>query len=131
MKKEETPQDKSSLENVSQELCYVKNSDGKYETSLSSGWDVKKDALDDAWNEIHEKTENARAEVENGSKSPLYFHKEKNLMTISLLASYVKLSKIRVWWHMRPSAYKKLKPTTLQKYAKVFNVTPEELSTLK
>ena len=48
MKKEEVPQDKSALEKVTRELMYVKNSDGKYTTDLSTGWDVKKEALDNA-----------------------------------------------------------------------------------
>ena len=55
MKKEEVPQDKSALENVTRELMYVKNKDGKYTTDLSTGWDVKKEALDNAWDDINER----------------------------------------------------------------------------
>ena len=131
MKKEETPQDKSGLENVTHDLCYVKNSDGKYDTVLSTGWDVKKDALDNAWSDIHERIENARIAVEKGEKCPIYYHMEKNLMDISLLSSYVEYNKLRVWWHMRPSVYKKLNMRILQRYAKVFNITPNELNNLR
>lgn len=131
MKKEETPQDKSALNNISSELYYVKNSDGTYDTSSSTGWDVKQEALNDAWGEIRERVENARIAVEQGRKSPIFFYMEKNLMDISLLSSYVKYSKIRVWWHLRPSVYKKLDTHILQRYAKVFGIELDDLNTLK
>ncbi|MCX6225917.1 MAG: hypothetical protein NTV01_14385, partial [Bacteroidia bacterium] len=110
MKKEETPQDKSTLEQMTRELYYVKNSDGTYDTSLSTGWDVKKEALDNAWEGIHERVESARIAVEQGLRSPIYYHMEKSLMSISLLSSYMKFSRLRVWWHLRPMVYKKLNP---------------------
>ena len=131
MKKEETPQDKSALERFTRELCYVKNNDGTYDTSLSTGWNVKKEALDYAWDEINERVEKARTVVEQGLKSPIYYYMEKNLMDISLLSSYVKYSKLRVWWHLHPSVYKRLNPRIIQRYAKVFNIAPDELKTLQ
>ncbi len=130
MKKEDTPQDKSALENISHEVCYVKNEDGSYESVLSTGWDVKTDALENAWDEIHERIENARIAVQQRRKSPLYYHMEKNLMDLTLLSSYVKFSKLRVWWHLHPSVYEKLSPKILQRYAKVFNIAQDELNTL-
>lgn len=131
MKKEDTPQDKCALEQISRELCYVKGSDGTYDTSLSTGWEVKKEALDNAWNEIHQRVEKAKLAVELRKKSPIFYHMEKNLMDLSLLSAYVKFSKIRVWLHMHPSVYRKLNRTVIQRYAKVFNIAPEELNTLK
>ena len=131
MKKEDTPQDKSALENISRELCYVKASDGTYDTSLSTGWVIKKEALDNAWDEIQLRVEKAKLAVERGQKSPIYYYMEKNLMDLSLLSSYVKFSKLRVWWHLRPSVYRKLNLPVIQRYAKVFNIVPEELNTLK
>jgi hypothetical protein len=131
MKKEDTPQDKSPLESMTPELYYVKNSEGHYDTALSTGWKIKNEALDTAWDQVHEKVENAKKAVEQGLKSPIFFHMEKSLMNISLLASYVKYPRIRVWWHTRPSVYKKLSGTILSRYAKVFNVSLEELNILK
>ena len=52
MKKSDLPQDKSDLLNFTREVCYVKNDNGKYEAELSSGWDVKTDALNSAWLDI-------------------------------------------------------------------------------
>ena len=48
MKKKELPQDKSALENWTREVCYVKNEDGKYETGLSTGWEIKTVAQEQA-----------------------------------------------------------------------------------
>jgi hypothetical protein len=131
MKKEEVPQDKSPLEYMTPELCYVKNENGTYDTILSTGWEVKNEALDNAWEIIHEKVEKARTDVEQGLKSPIYYYMKKNLMNISLLSSYVKFNKIRIWWHMRPSVYRKLNSNILNRYAKAFNIKPEELNILQ
>lgn len=131
MKKEDTPQDKSALENHFPELCYVKNDKGEYETSLSKGWNVKVSALDNAWDEINERIENATEAVEQGKKSPIYYYMEKNIMTISLLASYMKINKFRVWLHLHPWFYKKLPTRILQRYANVFMISLEELNNFR
>jgi hypothetical protein len=36
----------------------------------------------------------------------------------------------RVWWHFRPSAFNKLSPSVLQRYADVFQITVDELKTV-
>jgi hypothetical protein len=130
MKKEDIPQDKSPLEYMTPELYYVKNSNGSYDTALSTGWEVKNKALDDAWEMVNERVEAARKAVEMGLKSPIYYHMVKNLMTLSILSSYANIARIRVWWHMRPSVYKKLSARIRFRYATVFNVKPEELNIL-
>lgn len=60
MKKEDLPQDKSGLENFTREVYYVKNQDGTYEQALSTGWDIKSDALDGAWEEAERRMEAAK-----------------------------------------------------------------------
>ena len=52
MKKEDLPQDKSDLIDFTREVYYVKNTKGAYEQALSTGWDVKSDALNGAWEEV-------------------------------------------------------------------------------
>ena len=59
MKKEELPQDDSALSKFTDELCYIKNEDGSYGTALSSGWNVKKEALDHAWEAMSEAIKSA------------------------------------------------------------------------
>lgn len=131
MKKEDIPQDNSPLVDHFPELCYAKNDKGEYDTIQSTGWEVKTNALNQAWDDINQRVNEAKILVEKGKKSPIYFHMEKNLMTITILASYVKYCPLRVWWHMRPSVYKKLNLKVLQKYAQVFNISIEELNIIK
>ena len=73
MKKEDLPQDESALTNITRELMYVKDKEGKYTTDLSTGWEVKKSALDNAWDDIKERAEEARVAVKNGEKSPIFY----------------------------------------------------------
>lgn len=127
MKKENLPQDKSALGNITREVCYVKNSDGTYTTDLSTGWDVKKDALDNAWNDINERVEAARIAVRNGEKSPVYYFMELRLMDLPVLAGYTGFWKITLKRHMKPSVFKTLSKEKLQKYAQAFDISLEEL----
>ncbi len=82
MKKEDLPQEPGALSRFTREVCYVKNEDGKYETALSKGWDMKKEALDSAWVEVNDRIEEARKAVANGEKSPVYYFMELNLMDL-------------------------------------------------
>ena len=66
MKKEDLPQDPSALVGVTRDVCYVKDKDGKYTTDLSIGWDVKKQALDNAWEDINERVQEAAAKEKSG-----------------------------------------------------------------
>ena len=85
MKKEDLPQEPGALSRLTRELCYVKNDSGKYETALSDGWNVKKDALDSAWEEVNDRIEQARKAVASGEKSPVYYFMELRLMDLTVL----------------------------------------------
>ena len=86
MKKEDLPQDDSALKKVTRELMYVKDNDGKYTTDLSTGWEVKKTALDNAWDDIKERSEDARLAVKNGKKSPICYFMEVKIMDLAILS---------------------------------------------
>ena len=131
MKKQEVPQDKSPLENFTREVLYARNNEGKYEKALSTGWDVKKDALDNAWQEVNERIEQARQLVLDGKKSPVYYFMEKNLMDVKVLAAYTGFWKFSVKRHMNPVVFGKLKPDKLEVYATVFEITADELKNFK
>ncbi|MDQ3048907.1 MAG: hypothetical protein M3R27_15260 [Bacteroidota bacterium] len=127
MKKKDLPQDKSALENVTRELCYVKNEDGKYTTGLSSGWDVKKDALDNAWDDIRQRVDEARLAVKNGAQSPVFYFMELRLMDLPVLAGYTGFWKFNIKRHMKPEVFKSLSDKKLAIYAKAFEITVDEL----
>jgi hypothetical protein len=127
MKKEDVPQDPSALVGVTRDVCYVKDKDGKYTTDLSIGWDVKKQALDNAWDDIKERVEAAALQVKNGEISPIFYFMEKKLMDLTLLSSYTGFWKWTIKRHFKPSVFKNLNDTKLATYAKAFDMSVEEL----
>ena len=130
MKKEEVPQDLSSLGKITKEVCYATDGSGKYVTELSKGWDVKITALDAAWGDIETRVAAARQKVLNGEASPLLFFMEKGLMDTRLLASYAGFWTWQVNRHLKPEVFKKLSNKKLQRYAEVFNVTIDDLKNM-
>lgn len=127
MKKEDVPQDPSALVGVTRDVCYVKDKDGKYTTDLSIGWDVKKQALDNAWDDINERVNEAALQVKNGEISPIFYFMEKKLMDLTLLSDYTGFWKWTIKRHFKPSIFKSLNNTKLNIYAKAFDISIEEL----
>ena len=131
MKKEDLPQDAGALDKFTREVCYVKNQDGKYETALSKGWDVKKEALDSAWTDVNERIEEARQAVIRGEKSPVHYFMELRLMDLPVLSGYTGFFSFFIKRHLKPSVFKNLSEKKLGKYARAFDVTIEELKNFK
>ena len=131
MKKENLPQDKSALENMTRELCYVKNEDGKYTTGLSTGWNVKTEALNNAWEDINERVKQAALAVKNGEMSPVFYFMELRLMDLHLLKSYTGFWRITIKRHFKPGVFKNLSEKKLSIYAKAFDISVNELKTFK
>ncbi|MDF2448970.1 MAG: hypothetical protein K0R26_1474 [Bacteroidota bacterium] len=127
MKKEELPQDHSALSGVTREVCYVKDANGKYVSDLSTGWEVKKQALDNAWDDIKERVEEASLKVRNGEVSPVFYFMELKLMDLSVLSGYTGFWKWTIKRHFKPSVFKTLSDSKLKIYAKVFDISIEEL----
>jgi len=127
MKKEDLPQDPSALVGVTREVCYVKDKDGKYTSDLSIGWDVKKQALDNAWEDIHERVTEAAAKVKSGEISPVFYFMEKKLMDLPLLSGYTGFWQWTIKRHFKPSVFKSLSESRLQTYAKAFDISIDEL----
>ena len=131
MKKEDLPQDQSAITGVFRDYCYVKDKDGKYTTDLSIGWDVKKQALDNAWDDINERVQEAVALVKSGEKSPIYYFMEKKLMDLVVLSGYTGFWKMTIKRHFKPSVFVTLSDEKLLVYAKTFEITLEELKSFK
>ena len=125
----EVPQDDNGFLKAGKvrDVCYAVDEYGNYKQVLSLGWKPKNDAMKQAWEEVNEKIEEVRMKVLKGELSPIAYYQEKNLMTPAILAQYTGFANWRVKRHMKPSVFKKLKPSILQRYAEVFNLTMEEL----
>jgi hypothetical protein len=132
MKKNEVPQDESKLEKANiKDMVYAVDENGNYVTELSTGWNPKTIALDNAIKQIEERVTAAKERFSKNESSPLEYYMELNKMDITILASYAGIWKWRVKRHFKPSVFKKLSQKTLQKYADVFDITVEELKNIK
>ena len=131
MKKEDVPQDLGSLGKITKEVCYATDASGKYTTQLSNGWEVKTNALDVTWDDIHQKIVAAKEKVLRNEASPILFFMEKNVMNVGILSSYTGFFKWQVKRHLKPAVFSKLSTKKLTRYAEVFNVSVDELKTMK
>ncbi|OKS88912.1 hypothetical protein [Mucilaginibacter polytrichastri] len=130
MKKEDVPQDLGSLGKITREVCYATDSDGKYTTQLSSGWEVKAQALDLAWQDIDQRVATAKQKVLNKEASPLLFFMEYRLMDASILADYTGFWQWQIKRHLKPEVFDSLSDKKLQKYAEAFNIKVADLKSM-
>jgi len=131
MKKSELPQDNGALTSLTKEVCYVKNDEGKYETELSTGWDAKKVALEEAWKEIERRRIDAHHRVKSGEVSPIVYFMEVKLMDLTVLAGYTNFYKWQIKQHCKPSVFVRLSDAKLNKYAAAFEISVDELKQFK
>ena len=108
-------------------MCYVKDEKGNYTTDLSIGWDVKKQALDNAWEDINERVIDAALLVKKGEKSPIYYFMELRLMDLPVLSGYTGFWQFTIKRHFKPSVFKNLNEKQLLTYSKAFDITIDEL----
>ncbi|HWZ14962.1 MAG TPA: hypothetical protein VNW95_06955 [Mucilaginibacter sp.] len=130
MKKENVPQDLSSLGKITKEVCYATDSSGKYVKELSTGWEVKINALDVAWDDIQGRIARAKEQVWNKAASPVLFFMEYRLMDIGILSDYTGFWKWQIKRHLKPDVFNNLPEKKLKKYAEAFNVTVEDLKNM-
>jgi hypothetical protein len=130
MKKDDIPQDLSALGKITKEVVYATDSSGQYTTELSSGWDVKIEALNTAWGVIEKRIAEAKQKVEDNQASPIYFFMEYRLMDISILADYTGFWQWQIKRHLKPEVFKGLNDNKLKKYADVFNTTIDDLKSM-
>ena len=131
MKQKDTPQDDSKLINFTKEVCYAVDESGNYTTSLSTGWEVKSDALEFAWTDIRNRLALAKQDVLLGKCSPIVYFMEMKLMDLTILASYTGFWQWQIKRHMKADVFKNLSEKTLSKYAEVFEVTITQLRNME
>jgi Ni,Fe-hydrogenase maturation factor len=128
MKKEEVPQDGDNMhEGKFKQLFYATDDAGAYVKVNSVGWEPENIAMQQAWEEVNTKIEDARKRMEAGEVSPILYYMEKTIMDLPLLASYVNKFQWQVKRHLKPSVFRKLSDDTLRKYAAAFKISLEEL----
>ncbi|MEO6490535.1 MAG: hypothetical protein ABIO04_11390 [Ferruginibacter sp.] len=131
MKKEDIPQDDGALNKLTKEVVYAVDSSGNYTSELSTGWEVKTIALDVAWKDIEDRIIQAKQKVLHNEASPILYFIELRLMDIGILSAYTGFWKWTIKQHLKPAVFKELSEKKLLKYAEVFNISVEDLKTMK
>ena len=129
MKKEDVPQHRG-LFGDAKAVCYAVDDKGDYSLSPTVGWDPVNFANLQAWEAIVEEVSGIAQRVRLGELSPLAFHMAYFQMDVPMLAKYVRMARWRVRRHLRPTIFAALKPQMLDRYARVFRISAEELSTV-
>ena len=120
----EVPQDNDFLEEGRiRDVCYALDENGNYKQVLSLGWNPKNEAIKQSWDLIYERVEEVRQQVLQGKISPIAYYMEKNVMDTKILSQYTGFSRWRIKRHLKPKVFKKIKPSMLQVYADVFNIS--------
>jgi hypothetical protein len=92
---------------------------------------VKTSALDVAWQDIGERVAAAKEKVLKNQASPLLYYMELKLMDIKVVAAYTGFWKWQIRRHLRPAIFQKLSDRSLQRYAEVFEVSVNDLKSMK
>lgn len=127
MKVNEVPQNKGMITDDLREICYAVDENGRYILAESAGWEPKNIANDQAWMLIEEEVSQTIEKIKAGKLSPLAFHMVKNQMNVGLLSKYVGFNRLRVKLHLKPSVFRRLKPSILKRYGRIFEIEVEEL----
>ena len=130
MRIDEVPQDQSSTYAGRKKLLYAKDPSGAYTGVQSSGWEAEANATLDAVALYRALADQARAEVQAGRKSPLYFHMYDCRMDLPLLAQLTGLWRWRIRRHFKPKVFAGLSQSVLSRYAKTMDKTISELKAL-
>ena len=101
---------------------------GNYTTVQSAGWEAKNLAINASIRHIEERVAETKRRVLAGELSPIAYYMELSRMDLPLLASYVGIHRFFVKRHFNPKRFRKLSASTLAKYAKVFEIEPEQLT---
>ncbi len=128
MKTKDVPQDDANMmQGKFREPVYSLDKDGNYTTVRSVGWDPKNAVMQEAWDVVNDKIEIARQAVLSGKLSPIAYYIEKNIMDTGLVAKYMGIWKWTVKKHLKPRNFAKLSDEVLEKYAKIFSISKDDL----
>jgi hypothetical protein len=109
------------------ELFYSFDETGKYDREVRFHDDSDKVFIEQFWDLQYARIEEARQKVVAGKVSPLVYYMEKNLLDTLSLAMQAGISLWRVKRHLKSRVFKRLSRKTLEKYAKAFNISVDQL----
>ncbi len=106
---------------------YATDGAGHYSIITSSGWEIEEQATMQAVQELDRLANDAFVQVQNGEKSPLYFHMYNCRMDLQILSESTGLFKWRIRRHFEPSVFNKLSLSITARYEDALGITAHEL----
>jgi hypothetical protein len=123
MKKQSVPQDDNkTYSGYGTKVVYAVNDAGGYTKVKSTGWEVEEVVLRDVVDDFKHQAETAKKRVAAGQTSPIEYYMHKKFLDLTGLALGMGLAKWRVRRHLKPSVFKKLPESMLQRYADLFDI---------
>lgn len=127
MEENKNPVYKDQRYGQSRELLYSYEENGEFRNNVGFHGEPDRVILQQAWDLFNDRIEEARQKVLAGKVSPIVYYMEKNLADPLNLSMMAGIALWRVKWHFRPGVFKRLKETTLKKYADAFNISIDQL----
>jgi len=113
-----------------QRACYAVDEHGRYVVVGSLGWEAENIVNGQANDEVRAEIATALGCARRGEVSALAYHMARRQMDSGMLAAYAEISRLRVWWHLRPQVFRRLPDKVLQRYAEALQLPLAELRTL-
>lgn len=126
MKEKDVPQDKG-IYGRWHGINYAVDEEGNYVLTPSAGWEPANWANRQAWDLLDQELAEILEEVREGRQSPLAYHMARSLMDVKMLSRYTGLPCWRVKRHCRPLVFRRLNRSLLERYAKIFKMTADQL----
>ncbi len=123
----ETESSQSCIADGLKTVSYVANAQGNQKLVSGSIWQPVNIVNHQAWQEIEKHIEQSKEKIRRGQVSCLHYYMTANQMNTTLLAQYTCQSRWAVFLHIKPFFFKRLGHKTIEKYAEVFKVTPDDL----
>ena len=123
--------DHSSEEDITDGLkivSYAVNSKGEYELIPDFVWQPVHVVNHQAWQEIEKNIAASKDKIAAGRVSCLHYYMTANQMDTDLLAQYTGQPRWKVCLHLLPCIFNRLSAKTLQKYAKLYKISPDDLT---
>ncbi|MDR2018088.1 MAG: hypothetical protein LBQ00_04335 [Syntrophobacterales bacterium] len=108
-------------------ISYAVNENGDYELTSTAGWEPANVANRQVWNLVQHEIEDVLNRVKNNELSPIAYHTVRCLMDVKILSRYIGFSRFTVRRHFKPHIFKRLDPAILERYARIFGITVEQL----
>ena len=115
------------ISNELKTVSYVANVQGNQELVSGSIWQPVNIVNRQAWLEIEKHIALSKEKVASGRVSCLHYCMVANQMDTALLAQYTRQNRWRVHLHLVPFFFNRLRLITINRYAEVFQISPEDL----